>query len=140
LYDVASTRRIEAFAQATLPPHSLMQRAGLAVARMALAMAPHARQIWIACGPGNNGGDGLEAAIHLQRWGKTPVLTWLGSPTQAPQDTLAAYERARAQGLAINEVLPETFDLCVDALLGIGATQREPVGHPPFCRWTFPVV
>jgi hydroxyethylthiazole kinase-like uncharacterized protein yjeF len=128
LYDVASTRRIEALAQATLPPHSLMQRAGLAVARMALAVAPHARHIWIACGPGNNGGDGLEAAIHLQRWGKTPVLTWLGSPTQASQDTLAAYEKARALGLASSEVPPDTFDLCIDALLGIGATQREPTG------------
>jgi hydroxyethylthiazole kinase-like uncharacterized protein yjeF len=129
LYDVASTRRIEALAQATLPPHSLMQRAGLAVARMALAIAPHARHIWIACGPGNNGGDGLEAAIHLQRWGKAPVLTWLGSPDHASQDTLAAYERARAQGLAASDVRPETFDLCIDALLGIGATQREPTGQ-----------
>ena len=65
LQDVAATRRIEAATQATLAPHTLMQRAGLAVAQLALAIAPHARCIWLACGPGNNGGDGLEAAMHL---------------------------------------------------------------------------
>ena len=61
-----------------LPPHTLMQRAGLAVARLAMALAPHAKTIWIACGPGNNGGDGIEAAMHLRQWGKHPVVTWLG--------------------------------------------------------------
>ncbi|HNK54403.1 MAG TPA: NAD(P)H-hydrate epimerase, partial [Ottowia sp.] len=61
LFDLAATRRIEATAQAALPPHTLMQRAGLATARLALALAPHARTVWVACGPGNNGGDGLEA-------------------------------------------------------------------------------
>jgi NAD(P)H-hydrate repair Nnr-like enzyme with NAD(P)H-hydrate epimerase domain len=65
LHDVATIRRIERRAAAVLPPHTLMQRAGLAVARLALALAPHARSIWVACGPGNNGGDGFEAALHL---------------------------------------------------------------------------
>ena len=76
LYSIAATRQIEDAAQAALPPHTLMQRAGLAVAQLALAVAPHSRRVWIACGPGNNGGDGLEAAVHLQRWGKNPVITW----------------------------------------------------------------
>ena len=35
LFDVAATRRIEAAAAAALPPHTLMQRAGLATARLA---------------------------------------------------------------------------------------------------------
>lgn len=128
LFDVASTRRLEALAQTELPPHTLMQRAGLAVAQMAMAITPHARRIWVACGSGNNGGDGLEAAMHLHQWGKTPVLTWLGSPTLASKDTLAAYNGFVAQGLTISEEAPENFDLCVDALLGIGATRREPAG------------
>jgi hydroxyethylthiazole kinase-like uncharacterized protein yjeF len=125
LHDVANTRRIEDSAQAALPPHALMQRAGLAVAHLAMAIAPHARRIWVACGPGNNGGDGLEAATLLHQWGKLPVVTWLGSTGKASQDTLAAYERARAQGLVIDEEPPAQFDLCIDALLGIGATQRN---------------
>ena len=68
LFSVAATRLIEQRAAATMPPHTLMQRAGLSVARLALALAPHARCIWIACGPGNNGGDGFEAALHLHQW------------------------------------------------------------------------
>ncbi len=62
LFDIAATRRIEHAAAAALPAHTLMRRAGLAVARLAMAIAPHARTIWVACGPGNNGGDGFEAA------------------------------------------------------------------------------
>ena len=65
LFDIATTRRIEQAAAAALPAHTLMQRAGLVVARLALAISPHARSVWVACGPGNNGGDGLEAAVHL---------------------------------------------------------------------------
>jgi len=99
LYSVDATRRIEHAAQAALPPHALMQRAGLAVAQLALALAPHARRIWVACGPGNNGGDGLEAAMHLQRWGKLPVVSWLGSPDKAPEDAAASYQRAVDSGV-----------------------------------------
>jgi hydroxyethylthiazole kinase-like uncharacterized protein yjeF len=128
LYDLAGTRCIEAQALAALPPNTLMQRAGLAVAQLALAVAPHARRIWIACGPGNNGGDGLEAALHLCRWGKTPVVTWLGSPEKASPDTLAAYNRLKAHGITVSESIPPHVDLCIDALLGIGATRREPAG------------
>ncbi|MGB4361774.1 MAG: NAD(P)H-hydrate epimerase, partial [Rhodoferax sp.] len=80
LYDVAATRLLEQQAQQALPLHTLMSRAGLAVAKLALAVAPHAQRIWVAAGPGNNGGDGLEAAMHLQRWGKQPVVSWLGTP------------------------------------------------------------
>lgn len=126
LHDVASTRRIEADAQLKERPHALMQRAGLAVAHLAIAIAPHARRIWVACGPGNNGGDGLEAAVHLSRWGKVPVLTWLGSRSQASPDTLATYDKVCAQGLFIDEQPPTVFDLCIDGLLGIGGTLREP--------------
>ena len=86
LFDVAATRRIEQQAALGLPPHTLMRRAGLAGARLALALAPHARSIWIACGPGNNGGDGLEAAVHLQHLGKSPVVSWLGDEATAPAD------------------------------------------------------
>src|SRR5450830_2048666 len=121
LYSVAATRQIELAAQAAQSAHTLMQRAGLAVAQLALALAPHAQRIWIACGPGNNGGDGLEAAMHLQRWGKQPVLTWLGSPEQVPPDAAASYQRALDAGVTFGEVPPRNFDLCLDALLGLGA-------------------
>ena len=127
LHDVASVRRLEQRAAAALPPHTLMQRAGLAVARLALAVAPHARTVWIACGPGNNGGDGFEAALHLKQWGKEPVLTWLGEEARAPEDARASLQRARAAGVHFSKLPPESFELAIDALLGIGAT-RQPEG------------
>ncbi|MDO8448040.1 MAG: NAD(P)H-hydrate dehydratase [Rhodoferax sp.] len=129
LYNVDATRRIERAAQAALPPHTLMQRAGLAMAQLALALTPHARRIWIACGPGNNGGDGLEAAMHLQRWGKLPVVTWLGSLDKAPPDAAASYQRAFEAGVAFAETPPDDYDLSIDALLGIGADVRAPEGR-----------
>jgi ADP-dependent NAD(P)H-hydrate dehydratase / NAD(P)H-hydrate epimerase len=124
LFSVAATRQIEQQAAAALPPHTLMQRAGLAVARLAMALAPHARCIWVACGPGNNGGDGFEAALHLHQWGKKVVVTWTGLPdpkTSAPPDAEAARQRALAAGVEIASEAPPDFDFCIDALLGIGA-------------------
>ena len=120
LFDIAATRRIEQVAAAQLPPHSLMQRAGLAVAQLVLAVAPHARTVWLACGPGNNGGDGFEAAMHLKQWGKQPVVTWLGDEAAMPTDALASLRRARNVGVTFATQPPGEWDAAIDALLGIG--------------------
>ncbi len=125
LHNIANTRQIETANAAQLPAHTLMQRAGLSVARLALALHPHAQTFWIACGPGNNGGDGLEAASHLRQWGKTVELTWLGTPERCSPDTLASFGRARASGVVIASEPPIQFDAMIDALLGIGASQPE---------------
>lgn len=97
-----------------------MQRAGLAVAQLAMALAPHARTIWIACGPGNNGGDGFEAARHLLGWGKTPIITSLGEVTNLPADAQAARQGALEAGVVFADTIPEDCDLCIDAIFGIG--------------------
>lgn len=97
-----------------------MRRAGLPTARLAMAIAPHARVIWVACGPGNNGGDGLEAAMHLKLWGKEPVVTWLGTAETAPEDAAQSWHRAVDADVSFSDRPPATYDLCIDALLGIG--------------------
>jgi len=127
LHTVAQTRAIEHQAQTTLPAYTLMQRAGLATAQLALAIAPHAQKIWIACGPSNNGGDGLEAAVHLHAWDKQPVVTWLDRNEHCPADAQQAWQRAQDAGVVFAEHPPKDFDLAIDALLGIG-TQRAPDG------------
>lgn len=128
LFGVSATRRLEQQAAAALPPHTLMQRAGLAAARLTLALAPHAQQTWIACGPGNNGGDGLDAAKHLHQWGKTVTVTWLGERAERegklPADALASLQRARAAGVQFADAPPPDVDFAIDALLGIGARPR----------------
>ena len=122
LFDVAATRHIEQLAASKLPPHTLMQRAGLAVARLTMALSPHAQCIWVASGPGNNGGDGFEAAMHLHQWGKRVVVTWTGAGKNGlPPDAEAAYQRAVAVGVTFVDAPPPDFDFCIDALLGIGA-------------------
>ncbi|ART48855.1 NAD(P)H-hydrate dehydratase [Acidovorax carolinensis] len=133
LFNTAATRRMEQQAASALPPHTLMQRAGLSVARLAQALAPHARTVWIACGPGNNGGDGLEAAMHLQREGRRVVVTWLGTPEHAPADARQSWQRALAAGVTWADEAPPDMtaaDLCIDALLGIGIASTAPARAP----------
>ncbi|MEO8804901.1 MAG: NAD(P)H-hydrate dehydratase [Burkholderiaceae bacterium] len=131
LFDAAHTQRIELRERAGLPAHTLMARAGDAVARLALAIAPHAQRVWVAAGPGNNGGDGLEAAAHLCRAGRQVVVTLLGDAGALPDDAREALARARAAGVQIVDSLLEAglaaHDVAIDALLGIGAT-RPPQG------------
>lgn len=163
LYGTAATRQLEQAWQQRLPAHSLMQRAGAAIARLALALAPHARQVWIACGPGNNGGDGLQAAAWLARHGAgldrgeggaLPACRVLVSCTSTrehmPEDAQAAWRQAEEAGVQWVEGPPGDLgaeDLCIDALLGIGLRARpapqalherggakEPERHRPRAR------
>lgn len=107
----------------------LMDLAGRAVAQLALALAPHAKTIWIAAGPGNNGGDGLEAAVHLHQWGKAVRVSLLADPGQLPPDAKRAFDRACQAGVPIDRGLPAAplalgeQDLAIDALLGMGANR-----------------
>jgi ADP-dependent NAD(P)H-hydrate dehydratase / NAD(P)H-hydrate epimerase len=133
LHGVQSTREIERAAAESLPAHALMARAGKAVAQLTQALAPHAQNLWIACGPGNNGGDGLMAAALLQRETKRLGLsrrihlTLAGDPKRLPADATHALGAALTSGLNIEESCPLDFDFAIDALLGIGAT-RQPTG------------
>jgi len=130
LFDDATTRRIERRAAAALPPHALMARAGLALLRLARAIAPHARTAWIAAGPGNNGGDGLVLATWLQRAGMAVRVTLVGlrADRALPEDAAWALAEARAAGIAVSAELPAAadiagIDLAVDALLGVGQSR-----------------
>ena len=128
LLDIAHTRALEQQAAAALPPYALMARAGAATAHLALAIAPHAERVWIAAGPGNNGGDGLEAACHLQRAGRRVKVSLLGDAAALPADAAQALARAQAEHVSIETSLPSAApDLAIDALLGIGAS-RAPHG------------
>jgi ADP-dependent NAD(P)H-hydrate dehydratase / NAD(P)H-hydrate epimerase len=129
LHDAAGSRRLEQQLAAALPPHTLMRRAGDAVSRLALALAPHAQRVWIAAGPGNNGGDGLEASMHLQRAGKSVEVSLIGDAARLPPDAADALARAIAAGVRV-VAAPHpaaACELAIDALLGIGAS-RPPEG------------
>jgi hydroxyethylthiazole kinase-like uncharacterized protein yjeF len=129
LHDRNGVRALEAWLQAQSPV-PLMRQAGLATAQLALAIAPHAQHICVAAGPGHNGGDGLEAALHLHQWGKSVCVSLTGPADRLPADARAAWQRACICGVAVIEQLPSDGlnglgpqDLIIDALLGIGATR-----------------
>ncbi len=141
LHGTAATRAAEAAGLAAQPAeHALMARAGLAVARLAMALFPHARRVWVAAGPGNNGGDGLVAAMHLHQAGWRVEVSLLGSADRRPQDAAWALACATAAGVHIH-TSPEPAggrssrpDLVIDALLGLGGG-REPQGDLAACIW-----
>jgi ADP-dependent NAD(P)H-hydrate dehydratase / NAD(P)H-hydrate epimerase len=116
---------MEAAAAAERPAHALMARAGLAVARLALALAPRARRVLVLAGPGNNGGDALVAAQWLRQHDLDVEVALLGDPARLPPDAAWAF----AAGAAPRLGLPPRIDadLVIDGLLGIGLT-RAPEG------------
>ena len=106
----------------------------------------------MACGPGNNGGDGLVAATHLHRAGFDVVATLLGDAQRLPDDAAPALAAAQQAGVPLSSAgcRREPADLVIDALLGLGAS-RAPQGaiaeaidainalRQPRCwRWTCP--
>ena len=125
LFDIAGTRLAEQRLASQLPAHTLMQRAGAAIGQLALAIAPHAQKIWIACGPGNNGGDGWEAACFLRNAGMNVLVSYLPPSQDLPADAQEAMNRALSLGLQISEPPVDLGpqDLSIDCLLGIGSSR-----------------
>jgi NAD(P)H-hydrate epimerase len=124
LHDTAAVRMIDAQATMLLggDPYVLMQRAGAAAFELLLARWPHARRIVIACGTGNNGGDGYVLARLLHRAGRHVRVVHL--PERGPGSDTA--QRACTDYLAVGgqvELFPCELDdaeVLVDALFGIG--------------------
>ncbi|MDE2566416.1 MAG: NAD(P)H-hydrate dehydratase [Burkholderiales bacterium] len=130
LHDSAASRQVEQSALARCPDGALMDRAGLAVARLALALAPQAQAVRVYAGPGHNGGDGLIAARHLHRAGRAVQVLLLADPARLPADAALAWRAAQATGVPIlgsPEALAPDPGLVIDALLGLGA-RRGPEG------------
>ena len=129
LMDVAQTRQLESLAAGrTAECLNLMAQAGLAIAKLALATHPFAKCYWIFCGPGNNGGDGLEAATHLHLWGQTVRVVLWQPEKKRPLDATQALQKVKALGIAIQDQLPKSMsphDVCIDALLGIGLRTHD---------------
>lgn len=119
LYRAAGLRRLEA-AAADQP---LMQRAGLAAADLAGELARDSQSpILILAGPGNNGGDGFEAARLLRQRGQDIRLVFAGDAAKLPADAAAARERYLAAGGQVLADIPKgpRWGLIIDALFGIG--------------------
>lgn len=134
LWNAQSSQQIEQAALTTATHPSLMQQAGRAAAQLACAAAPHARQAWVMCGPGNNGGDGLVAAQLLAQRGLTVWAHWLGTPEQCSTDTRKAWQQATHSPIHWLDAHTTTTlgadDIVIDALLGLGQHPRTTATTP----------
>jgi ADP-dependent NAD(P)H-hydrate dehydratase / NAD(P)H-hydrate epimerase len=114
----------------------LMESAGRGLAEQVLFYKP--ARVLVLCGKGNNGGDGMVAARHLQRGVDTHVLYLdSGKRSSACDHQLAALRRSavtlhpftNSDELEALAALFSGADVIVDALLGIGSSGalREPL-------------
>ena len=123
LFDNVALRRAEARAAARLgDDFTLMRRAGLAAWHCVLAHWPQAQRLLVACGPGNNGGDGYVLARHAHEAGRAVrVLRLPGHAPRGDVATRAEREYREAGGtIEVFSGLPVEADVVVDALFGIG--------------------
>ena len=99
IYPVAGIRAVEARAlPGAVPP--LMERAGAAAAALALRLLDGPGSVLVACGPGNNGGDGFVVARHLKAAGLRVVVAFAGEPAKLPADASAAHAASAAYSAA----------------------------------------
>ncbi|KAI1655948.1 YjeF N-terminal domain-like protein [Daldinia decipiens] len=109
----------------------LMELAGLAVSQVVYRVHPpnKGNRVLVACGPGNNGGDGLVAARHLRHYGYQPAIYY---PKQSKNEL---YQRLAKQLEDLEVLFVEDFpaaiksaDHIVDAVFGFSFSGevREP--------------
>jgi len=125
LYRADDARAIDHYAIATLgiPGYLLMTRAGQTAFDALRARWPEARCIGVACGPGNNGGDGYVLARLAHDAGLDVRVIALG-PAGGGDAALAEAD-LRAAGVepaGFADALPPV-DVWVDALFGTGLSR-----------------
>jgi len=128
LYSVAEIRAIEQAAAATLPPGALMQRAGQASANAALDLMPFSTakaRVLVLAGPGDNGGDALEAAAHISFTGAQVTLIHFAPSGTPSREREEALQRAKVSDARFREwddadIAGTEWNLVLDGLFGIG--------------------
>ncbi|KAF3014205.1 hypothetical protein E8E14_007552 [Neopestalotiopsis sp. 37M] len=109
----------------------LMELAGLSVSQVVYRVHPLTKgsRVLVACGPGNNGGDGLVAARHLRHYGYQPTIYY---PKRSKNEL---YQRLAKQLEDLEVPFVEDFssaakstDHIVDAIFGFSFSGevREP--------------
>jgi NAD(P)H-hydrate epimerase len=117
-----------------IPSLVLMENAAVGVAEVIGEMGEEVDSVAIFCGPGNNGGDGLALARHLDARGYAleVFLATAGKPLRG--DAAVQQGICEKQGIELQEIgsdddldfaaaVARECDLVVDALFGTGLTR-----------------
>ncbi|MEM9064253.1 MAG: NAD(P)H-hydrate epimerase [Planctomycetota bacterium] len=128
--DPESSRALDAEAveKYRIPSIVLMENAARSAAEVAIELhrgSPGG--VLIACGPGNNGGDGFALARHLHNHGIDVRLVLASDPSRFAGDALTNLRVCESMGFSIERLSPaaalfEGVGLVVDALLGTGVS------------------
>ncbi len=116
------------FAETGTPSIDLMERAATALAEAVLRRYGAGGRVFVACGPGGNGGDGYACARLLARAGCACALF----PADAPKTPDCAENARRAADMGMPTLrpadAPDAPDIWLDALYGTGLS-RAPEGE-----------
>src|SRR5262245_19311134 len=82
-----------------IPSIVLMENAGRNAAELLNQLNPTRERIAIACGPGNNGGDGFVMARHLDRLGCAVSLWLFGEADKLSGDAAINFRIVEQMGL-----------------------------------------
>jgi NAD(P)H-hydrate epimerase len=119
-----------------LPTLVLMENAGRGAASLLRERAAAGCRVVVACGSGNNGGDGGVVARHLDAWGFAVRVAWFADPARQSDDARVQHGIVERSGIDQEDWpepgrLAELFagaDWIVDGLLGTGLSR--PVEGP----------
>ena len=132
VYTAAEVRQLDrtAIESHGIPGVSLMRRAGRAAFETLRQRWPECRAITVACGSGNNAGDGYIVAGLAVEAGIETQLLQVGDPARLKGDAATARDWAARVGVSAGDTgLEIAGDVVVDALLGTGASGEL---RPPY--------
>ena len=102
-----------------VPSIHLMERASEHLAQEALKIMGGSSSAAVFCGHGNNGGDGIGAALRLIDAGKKVSVFLVGDPLKLSHDTGVMARRLQELGVPL-ELLPDSDDDIINRLAGCG--------------------
>ena len=117
----AKSKDMHAYSAFRLNPFDLMATAAHGIADAVRACVQNGETVTAICGTGNNGGDGVAAALFLFREGVDARIVLCGDAERCAPDTKHFLRIAAHEGVPITSVWePTEREIIIDALFGIG--------------------
>ncbi|MDX1352616.1 MAG: NAD(P)H-hydrate epimerase, partial [Thiomicrorhabdus sp.] len=128
LYSAQSSQAIDqnAIHSLGIPGILLMKRAGFFAFDVLQKNWPDAKQIYIVCGTGNNGGDGFIIAQYAYLAGYQVKVSLLGDINKVHGDALIALQELQQLGITPSSFSQKEVaqsDVVIDAIFGTGLNQ-----------------